>query len=201
MILLIWIVNFIISCFNAWGCGKTWNETKYNGGMAHFMNWMAAIMSASGFTWCYLIIIMFFGSQIPFEHADGQIYPYLTAQSAAAVANLGYLVIILPILGSGLAITIHTWGIAYRNRTIGNIALGGYNSFAQIYNTYGAIKHGSTAFGSTFNFFNSKNNDKGKVLLLVALAAIGGILTTYIIIKKTAEHTAKERSFKYQLEV
>ena len=25
------------------------------------MNWMGAIMSASGFTWCYLVVVVLFG--------------------------------------------------------------------------------------------------------------------------------------------
>lgn len=55
MVVLIWFLNVVLSAVNAWGCGKSWTETKHAGGLAHFMNWMGAVMSASGFTWCYTI--------------------------------------------------------------------------------------------------------------------------------------------------
>jgi hypothetical protein len=204
VIVFIWLLNFAISWFNAWGCGKTWNETKHSAGGAHLMNWMGAIMSASGFTWCYLVIACFLGGTIPVEQDDGTTATWLTMEQVQVVADLGYLVIIGPILGSGLAITVHTWGVFYRRRTIGNAALGGYNTFANIYNIHSALSYVPTAGSRVFDFFSgggsksSSSNGKGKVLLLVVLAAAAGILTTYIIIKRTAKATAINRAHRYE---
>src|SRR5690349_6837454 len=51
---LVWVLNFAISVWNAYAVGKVWVEAKVAGGWYRFMCWMGAIMSACGFTWCYL---------------------------------------------------------------------------------------------------------------------------------------------------
>lgn len=203
MIILIWLINFCISWLNAWGCGKTWNESKANGGWPHFMNWMAAIMSASGFTWCYLLIIGFFGGMIPFEREiDGKMVdaPLLTFAQIQAFADLGFMVIILPILGSGLAILIHSWGVLWRERTFGSALNAGWNTFAMGHNIYTAAIELPRASKSLSEFFgNDNDSDNGKliIILLVIACAIAGILTTRAIIKSVAYNTAQKRSFKY----
>lgn len=206
MIFFIWILNFIISVFNAWGCGRTWDSTKAKGGAAHFMNWMGAIMSASGFTWCYLVVLGLLGSVIPaawFVEAEAGMPPVegmlLSPTDLEAFFQLGYLVIIFPILGSGLAITIQTWrGLARRRAAgkagAGDYAITGWNTFAQVHNTYSAIRHvpgalegvGDYFFGGSSSSSSSDDNGKGFiVLLLVVLAVGGGILTTISIINAT----------------
>lgn len=198
MIVLFLILNAVVSCFNAWGCGKTWTETKYVGGMPHFMNWMGAIMSAMGFTWCYLVIFGFFGSTIPFDQGKGVSAPYLNAQEYQAFCDLGYSVIIVPILGSGLAITLHAWGVAWRRRTVGSIAVTGYDTFAQIYNMRSAFEYLPQASKGLGKFFNSKSDKKGAVIVLVLAALLAGILTTRWIIQSTAKVTAMNRGLRYR---
>lgn len=201
MIILIWFLNFAISWFNAWGCGKTWNEAKHAGGIPYFMLWMGAIMSAAGFTWCYLVVIGFFGATVPFEQDDGTSAPLLTAVQLQAFADLGYMLVIFPILGSGLAITIHAWGVAWRRRSFGTGAIAAYDTFAMVYNISSALRHVPEASGRLGDFFfGGKSDDKGKgiVLFLVLVAAIGGILTTYAIITRTAKSTAFNRGLFYQ---
>lgn len=198
MIVLIWLLNFVISWLNAWGCGKSWTETKHLGGMAHFMNWMGAIMSAAGFTWCYTILACFVGSQFTHE-VDGQMVPYLTSIEVTAVAEAGYLVVIGPILGSGLAITVHSWVTFLRKRSLANAAVTGYNTFAQLYNMYEATQVIPSVTSHLSKFFKSDdNNSKNLVLMIVLGAVLGGILTTYAIISSVARHTAFERSLRYK---
>lgn len=198
MIALIWILNFVISWVNAWGCGKSWTETKHLGGWSHFMNWMGAIMSAAGFTWCYTLLACFVGGGLTHE-VNGQIVPYLSAVQVNAVVSAGYLVVIFPILGSGLAITIHSWVTFYRNRSFANGAIAGYNTFADLYNTYNAFREVPTAWGSVTKFFKGDSDEKGKlvVLAIVVFAALAGILTTYTILTTTARGTARDRALKY----
>jgi len=198
MIALVFILNYAISWFNAWGCGKTWNETKHVGGFAHFMNWMGAVMAASGFTWCYLVLVIFFGSSIPMEHDDGTVAPYFTPEHVRMIADLGYLVIIVPILGSGLAITIHSWAVFWRRKNITNGAVAGWNSFAQVYNTASALQHVPGKFKSVSSFFSGDDN-KGQTLVLVAVVAcaFAGILQTWWIITSTAKSTAQDRFRKH----
>jgi hypothetical protein len=202
VIFFVWILNFVISWVNAWGAGKTWNETKFAGGVPHFMNWCAAIMSAAGFTWCYLVVLGLGGAYIPFEQDDGTMAPLLTPEQLSVFFDLGYLVIIFPILGTGLAITIHSWGHFWRRRTFGSGAVAGYNTFAQVYNIVGALRHVPKAGSNVFSFFfGGKGDDKGKgiVLLLVVLAVAGGVLTTWAILTRTAKATARSRAFRYEM--
>lgn len=158
-------------------------------------------MSASGFTWCYLIILGAFGGSIPFEHEDGTVAPLLTPDAIQAFADLGYLVIIFPILGSGIAITVHSWGVFWRKRNFTNGAVAGWNSFAQVYNVVSALEHVPKAFGGVSDYFGSKDSKgsgKAAVLVLVSLAVIGGVLTTWWIIKSTMRSTAYNRRFAYE---
>lgn len=195
MIFVLLFFNFAISWFNAWTCGKAWIETKAAGGLAHFMNWMGAVMSAAGFTWCYLVVLAVVGAVVPVDSAeDGSTITLLTATQADALINLGYVVVIGPILGSGLAITLDSWAYFYRQRTIGAGIGAGYNTFAQVYNTYNAVSLLPDVLGDLGGFFDSKDG-KGKggaiVILLVVLSLIGGILTTSAIIRSTARRHAE----------
>jgi len=197
MIVLIWFLNFVISWFNAWGCGKSWTETKHVGGMAHFMNWMGAIMSASGFTWCYTILACLLGGSIT-HTVDGKSVPYLTPQQVEAVASAGYLIVIFPIIGAGIAITIHSWRVFAERRSLRNGAIAGYNTFADAYNIYHAVRGVPSAWGAVSKLFKG-NDSKGSTLVLVIalFALLAGVLTTYTIISFVARSTAMERSLKY----
>lgn len=200
MIVLLWVANFVISWVNAWGCGKTWNETRSVGGAAHFMNWMGAIMSASGFTWCYTLLGGFVGTLVHHKNDAGVSVPYLSPEAFQAMMSLGYLVVILPILGSGLAIMLHSWGVFWRRRTFVDGAVAGYNTFAEVHNIYSAATHIPGAVRNVGGFFggsSSSSDDDGPVGLLVLAALIGGILTTRAIIRSTARSTASTRYLRY----
>lgn len=177
------ILNFAVSWLNAWSCGCSWKTTKGTG-FPHFMNWCGAVMSACGFTWVYMVILGVIGI------ATGKLPP----DAAQAFFSLGYLVIILPVLGSGIAITIQSWVNFSKNRSVGNGLTAGYNTLAQGYNTYRAVKDVPDAIGNVMDFFMPKKKSSGKdggagflVILLVLVTVFGGCLTTYMIIKKTSE--------------
>lgn len=203
MIIVIWLLNFVISWFNAWGCGKTWTESKHVGGWPHLLNWCGAIMSASGFTWCYLVILGAIGTQIPIKADDGTVHMLLSGASAEAFADLGYLMVVFPIVGSGLAITVHSWGVFWRERNLKNGAIAGWNSFAQVYNVVSAFENVPAATRGLSAFFGGKSDSSSKdraklvVVLLVALAVIGGCLTTRAILLSTARATAFNRRLQY----
>jgi hypothetical protein len=200
VIAFIFAINFVISWFNAWACGTTWDSTAAKGGAAHFMNWMGAIMSASGFTWCYLVVLGLLGSITPaawvLTPEEGQVIEgmLLQAESLQAFYDLGYAIIILPILGSGLAITVQTWrGLARRRAAgqagAGDYAITGWNTFAQVHNTYSAMRNLPGVFDRLGGFFGGSGNSDSKdskgiiVIVLVILAVCGGILTTFSIIQ------------------
>jgi len=196
MIVLLWLLNFAISWVNAWGCGKSWNESKHSGGFAHLTNWSAAIMSACGFTWCYTLLLGFLGTQ--FETKPPHPHPYLSQAAFDAMQSLGYLVVILPILGSGIVITLAMWRQAYRDRSFGSGAVAGYDTFAQIYNIAHAFHDVPRSFDLVSSFFSSKDDDDGVsgkiVIALVLIAVAGGILTTYAILTATARGVARNKA-------
>lgn len=187
MIFLFWFINFSISWFNAWACGRSWHETKHLGGMPHFINWCGAIMSACGFTWCYLVIAVYFGQFYMVEQDDGTEAALMSPEEVRATAEFGYLMIIGPILGSGLAITIQAWVAAWRRRTIADMGVAAWDTFAMVYNLHGAFTHVPGAVSHLKGFLGDSDSRKGLVYLFAIGAVLGGILTTYTILTRTAE--------------
>jgi hypothetical protein len=185
-VVLLILFNFGISWLNAWSVGKIWTETKTVGGFAHFTTWCAAIMSASGFTWVYTIVLAMLAGNVPYK---GHIL--LAPRYVNGAIELGYLVVILPILGAGLGITISSWKEFKRNRSFMNGGVAGYNTFAQIYNTVEAIRVVPRILEDLSGLFFGKSSDKdnNSVMLmigLVVLAIVGGFLTTFSIIQHSA---------------
>ena len=206
MIVILWFVNFVISWFNAWATGKSWNETKANGGLMHFMSWMGAIMSAVGFTWCYMVVLGFIAMNVPeaalSEDVTDPNAMLLSAEQGQVFFDLAYLVIIFPALGSGLAIMTHSWGVFWRRRSFGSGLTAGWNTFANLHNFYHAIEQVPASWGRVGSFFsggsNSSDNAKSKLIIVMVVASVlGGILTTWAIVRRTARATARARSFKY----
>jgi hypothetical protein len=185
-VVLVWVLNLGISFWNAYAVGRAWVETKHAGGWPRFMAWMGAVMSACGFTWCYLLLLALIAYWVE----------WLTQPQIEAMMSLGYILLIPGILFSGLMITIDSWAQAYRRRTLGSFGTAAYNTFAQIHNTYHAISGMGQAFRGLTDFFGGSgdsrrrdNDNSGAVLLvilLVLLALFGGILTTAAIIRRVA---------------
>lgn len=203
MLLLLWLLNFGISWLNAWGVGKTWNETKAVGGPAHFMSWMGAIMAAVGFTWCYSVVLGLGASVIEItDEETGIAAPLLSQEQLSIFFDLVYLAIIFPLVGSGMAIMTHSWGVFWRERSLGNGVVAGWNTYAQLHNFYSAVEHVPVAIdnvGSLFSGSGDSDDAKGKlIILLAAVALLGGILTTWAILRNSARATCMTRRIKYE---
>ena len=67
------------------------------------------------------------------------------------------------------------------------MSVAGWNTFAQLYNTYSAMRGMPEAFKSVSKVFKG-DNKSGIVLLIffVVLALVSGVLTTMAIVKKYA---------------
>src|SRR3954447_4614963 len=104
LIALVWILNFALSMWNAYAVGKAWVEARAVGGWPRLMCWSGAVMSASGFSWCYLILIGFGAYK----------FDAITGEQFEVALNLGYILLIPGILLSGLMITLDSWGRAFR---------------------------------------------------------------------------------------
>ena len=180
---LLLIVNFGISWWNAYAVGRSWADSKAIGGWPRFLVWCAGIMSACGFTWCYTIVTAIAAGALGF----------LDAEHVRAVIELGYVLIIIPVLGTGMAVWIDSLTTAWRRRDFASIGVASWNTYAQIHNTYSAVqalpgifKHLGKVFGG------SKSDSKGGgamamlVMLIVIFALGGGIMTTVVIVRSTA---------------
>jgi hypothetical protein len=178
------IVNFGISWFNAYSVGRSWADSKAVGGWPRFIIWCAAVMSACGFTWCYLIVLTFMAG------AAG----YLSPRYMQLALEIGYVIIIFPILGSGFGIWMDCLTTAYRRRDFASIATAGWNTYAQIHNTYQAASMLPDIFKDIMKGLSEGDSDdaKGKLvilaLLLVLVALCGGVFTTIAIVKRTARN-------------
>ncbi len=178
LLLAFLVLNFAISYWNAYSSGAYFTESKIIGGWIRFLVWCGLIMSACGFTWVYLTLLTMLavGAQ------------WITPEWGEVMFKLGYLIIILPILGSGFGIWIHSVVTAYRERSFGNVAVAGWNTYAQFNNTWQAARHAPGFFSDVLEAFSGKNRKSSKdgamgilVLLLVVLAVAGGALTTGMI--------------------
>jgi hypothetical protein len=181
---LVWVLNFAISVWNAYAVGKVWVEARVAGGWHRFMCWIGAIMSACGFTWCYL----------SFLALTAQHFQWLTEEQVLVALNLGYVLLLPFILFAGYAITLDSWAQAFRRGGILNYGAAAWNTYASIHNTYSAWRNVGGAFDSLGSFFGgrrkSESNRNGGgivlVLLLVVFALLAGVLTTATIIRRVA---------------
>lgn len=197
VIIFLLLFNFAVSWFNAWSVGRSWNETKAVGGVARFMAWCGAIMSASGFTWSYLVLLVLANMVMPHKWQ-------LPPKYVDAMFSAGYLIIILPVIGSGIAITVQSWSYFWRERNFKNGAVAGYNTFADVYNIYEAAHAIPESFSMIKNAFKGGDDEdddvRGRLALiaiaLAVLAVVGGCLTTAAIIRSTARKTAQSQKFR-----
>ncbi|OGY28008.1 MAG: hypothetical protein A2864_00150 [Candidatus Woykebacteria bacterium RIFCSPHIGHO2_01_FULL_39_12] len=198
MVLLLFgalILNFGISWFNAWSVGRAWVESKTVGGWLRFMVWCGAIMSAAGFTWCYTLILAMIAGALG----------WLTEEYVEGLVYLGYLLVIFPVLGSGIAIWADSVARAWRQRNILNAGLAGWNTFAMIYNSYNAISAVPDAIAKLVEiFFKGRSSSKEiamafLVILLAIVALGGGIITTTMIIRATARSQSEGMALRREL--
>ncbi len=183
--IILLFVNLGISWFNAWSVGRSWADSKAIGGWPRIVTWCAAVMSACGFTYVYLTVLAL----------GAGAFHLLPPQYVRAALELGYVMIILPLIGSGLGITIDSITTAWRRRDMMSIGVAGFNTFAQVHNVYAAATTLPSVLGDLGKTFNTDDEDSGPatylVILLVAFALGGGILTTSAIIRATARKYAQ----------
>ncbi len=180
---MVLLLNVGISFWNARSAGKVWAEAKGLGGWIQIVVWCSAIQSALGFTYVYVAILVILANT----------FHILSGGAVECMTELAYLFLVIPLLGTGLIMTIHSWITAAREKSLLSMGVAGWNTFAQAYNTYHAIQEIGPAFAVVHehlgNFF-SRDNDSDRdsdedsiVLLLAAAAVLGGIITTMTIMQ------------------
>ena len=196
MIVFLILWNFLISVLNCWFVGKTWAESKVIGGWFRFVTWCAAIMGTCGFVWCNTLVIGWLASThaglLPLKYQLNDTYLEL-------LFNIGYMLVIVPILGSGMGIWLDSVKKAYMRRDGLSIGVASYNTFAQGYNTYEAAKFVPTVLEKIGKTLKSTDSVKTKLMLLtvytvLALSVGLGVATAWYIIHTTAEGVVEKAS-------
>lgn len=186
MIAGLMVLNGLISIANGYSAGRGWDDARLLGGYARVLSWCTAIMSASGFTWVYLALLAFGASAI------GK----LTDDALQALLSLGYLAIIMPVLGSGLLIWLESVRRAWHTKRLGDMAIGGWNTYAQFSNMGHALRDIPDAWSIVEGFFGkrskSKDGEKAAVLLLAVLALTAGALTTLSLVALGRRHAREQ---------
>ena len=187
---LILALNFAVSWWNARTCGRAWVESKATGGMIRALVWCGAVQSAVGFSSVFLFPLLFAANAVAPD--------YFTGPQLEAAVSLWYVTIILPVLGTGLIITIESWIAAYRERSLANIGVAAYNTLVQVHNTMGAINSFGPALNAVGKAFSSvatsRGDAKGKAALLgimiavavVAISLSAGVILTAALIHRYA---------------
>jgi hypothetical protein len=181
MLLIVLILNIGISFWNARVVGLMWPERKVHGTFIYLVILSAVVQSVLGFSLPILLLELWVATS---AH-------YVSPAFMEAAIRGWYVFAILPLLGTGLIITAHSWIAAYRERSFGNMATATYNTVAQAHNMYSAVSGIGDAFKGLGGFFSSDDEDasaKGALLMiaLVALSVLGGAFITYGIIRHYA---------------
>lgn len=190
----LWILlalNFGISWWNARACGQVWIESRATGGLIRLAVWCGVIQSAIGFSSVFMFPLIFAAHAVaPAQFTDLHVRGAL---------NLWYLTVVLPVLGTGLVLTIRSWIVAYRQRDLLSLGLAAWNTAAELHNVASAadgwgsaVSTVGEAFGSMFHV---SGDDEGAQLayvgLLVAASIVlvgllAGVLLTATLVRRYA---------------
>jgi hypothetical protein len=201
LIAFVWVLNLGISAWNAYAVGKMWVYAKQMGLWTRLITWCGFVMSGCGFSWCFLLplaLLSYINGWFGFDE-----------KALVATMNLGYIVLAPAICLSGLFIWIDSLIIAWKERTFTSMAVAGWNTYAQLHNTYEVFTHLGPAFENVSEFFShvsggsddDSESGNGKVIfviVLVAVSVIAGFLVTTAIVVKTAR--AESKVFQTELE-
>jgi len=193
LIAFVWILNLGISAWNAYAVGKMWVYAKQMGWWTRLITWCGFVMSGCGFSWCFLLplaLLSYVNGWFGFDE-----------KALVASMNLGYIVLAPAICLSGLFIWIDSLIMAWKERTFTSMAVAGWNTYAQLHNTYEVFTHMGPAFENVGSFFShvgggddDSESGNGKVIfviVLVAVSIIAGFLVTTAIVVKTARAESK----------
>lgn len=188
--------NFFISWRNAKTVGAYWSESKQVGGMFRAEIICGYIQAIAGFTMVYSYILLLIA---PFVMQAANADPELIADFEVLAGNLVYLLVAIPIVGSGFLIWFRSLRTAWEQRSLSTIAVAGYNSFAQIHNTISLARNAPSAIKSIGGLLGgdkkrrsrSKNDGQAALILLalivVVLAILGGYFTANYLVHKADE--------------
>jgi hypothetical protein len=175
-------VNFGICWWNCYSCGSNWAEARVLGGWGRLAVWCGAIQAAFGFTMVYALALALVA------YGTGHLPP----QALRYTADIAYLTVIVPLVGSGIIITIESWRQFVARPSLGGGLTTAWNTYAQISNTYGAVQGigGALSELGGIRLGGDNDEDDGAWLMIaaviVACALAAGVLTAYTLIRRYA---------------
>ena len=198
-LILVLVLNLVISIWNCNIAGSAWKDTMAFGSFMDKLVLKCAIVQSSiGFSLPILMILLYIG-KIFLTFGDS---PHITPQEAEIIVNKAfsfwYILVVLPLLGTGTIIWIYSLKEAWQKKDFFSISLAGWNTYAQIHNSISIINDIGGHFSSFSNFFSDAFDSKdssGKeklillVVIIVFLSLISGILIACYLTKYFAKKT------------
>jgi len=186
------IVNVLISLWNTYAVGTAWKDTMAFGNkFDKALLWSGVIQAGVGFSMPILIGLAYVAVSIATSGDAPKFTPEEGQQLLQGIFSLWYLAVIFPILGSGLAIWLHSLRLAFKRKDFTSIAVLGWNTVAQVSNTISAINNIGKAFGDIKGMF--KFDNKGGLAAIavpVVLAALaGGFFVAFALVRYFANKT------------
>ena len=175
-------LNAFISWLNCRTVGSIWVESRILGGFSRVLAWCGAVQAAVGFS----SVVLFFGILVG---VGGHWLPLAIAHKAA---SLWYLLIVVPALGTGLIITVQSWVVAFRERSIANFGAAAYNTAAMASNIYSALDGVPAAFRDVASLFKGDSDEDNSAAALVFVIAIGSILAGVVLTWWLIRHYARQ---------
>lgn len=187
-------INTFISWANCRTVGLAWKDVMAGGSwFEKALLWCGAIQSSIGFSMLFMLPLGFGGLWYMGSGAEPMITQEQAHELLKGMFSLWYILIIFPLLGSGLMIWVHSVRVAIQTRRWQDMAVAGWNTFAQISNTVSAVNNLGGAWGDVGKLFSALTSSKdgngkaaGLVIALVILALLGGIMLTFALIRHYA---------------
>lgn len=181
-------LNLLISWWNCRVVGSIWHETKATGGFMRVLAWCGAVQSTVGFSAVLLVVMI----------AGAFAFGYLPMEYAKAAASLWYLMVVVPAIGTGLIITVHSLIEAWRERSMASMGTAAWNTIATGHNLYSAASSVPSAWKDVSDALFDGDGDSRKVvlvLLIVAVAIAGGALITAMLIRHYSSEAKRRAAF------
>ena len=186
--LLLLVVNFVISWANASYVGRYWSESKATGGSFRKYIICGYVMAISGFTLVYGCILLI---SVPLVMRAYGVNKDLVLLLEQIASDMLYVMVGVPIILSGFRIWLVSLANAWENKTLGNFATAGWNTYAQIHNIRSATREMPSAVGRIFDALLGKKSSKKKgqevivilAIIIVILALCSGYFTANKIMK------------------
>jgi len=172
--IFIYILNLVFSICNAFFCGQIWKDAV--NGFQWLVKWSVATMSAVGFSWCFLMPAAFLGSK----------FGLLAEGTAALALGYGALIFIPLVVLTGIIITLNSWRMFFQSKSLGDGLVAGWNTYAQVHNTYNAVTFLPDIFKDVLKASTSSEKDSKSLVAAIVLAlgavSLGVLITRYIIL-------------------